>query len=897
MRAAAILCALTAIGNDVQAQPAAPEIAGGDSAPPPEDSTPAKKGIAVGAPHVVHAVDPIPNVPEVPPPRVAIMPFENRASVRPLDWLIAGVPLSMHDRLEADHGLDIAGGPLIVHSTVPMLSPESIVAYAQEASGGDDDVKWVITGWVSRPNWELRINATVWRIDDANLGLPQATAVATADRVGPFGEYNQFVDEIVGELSTAAGWPATPKADVATAAAPSANDMYAMTLAGRGLGRLTGVVTAPDEKTVELPVPELLAAPARGPAPAELTAALHDLTRATFIEPKMVAGQWLLGEAMLRDTGDPQAARKAIGKFNYAVDLAPNYLPAVRAAAEAAVEQGKRDQALELWTRVVQRRPWDLEARYHLGAALWDTGDVKLATRELERVTHRRPDYVPARRVLALIHAKSGDNAALISELEAILSRAPDDVAVRADLGAAYAAVRRWNDAIAAYTTVVEARPADVTLRKRLGDLQRSRGDLAAAISWYDAAIVLAPDDPRAYYAEARVFIDRGMLPEAKKMLIRAQRFAPLLGATYLAIGEIALHQNLADDAAWYLRRAVKMRPRDVDARVAVIVAEASRHDAVAAKAQLTPAIAAWPRDTRLQKLAEAINAGGTPALELPTIHLPFGDSDELIAHVLRFTILDAELLATRAQVQGLDVSILSALGQGPTGAQVAPRTADRSCPIASVVRPWRAAKRSRAAFLHAGVELEDAYSWIARHDELGETLALLPGQRADVAAATHAFALDRADLRELDAGWAAVQRELTYDNCSDVLLDAAAADPQRYRVEPPPSDSGEIPAIALGNSRPPRPPRRVTFFVDNRECKSSIEALVDGEVAGTVVGGERGALMAPEGRRTLCLLVDARGTCGDRGTVRQAYLHDGWEVRMRCPDAPTRNSSVAAKK
>ena len=889
---AAIFCCTIAVADrDSRAQPAPTS---GDSAPPSEDSAPAK-GIAVGAPHVVHAADPIPGVPSVAPPRVAIMPFENRASVRPLDWLIAGVPLTMHDRLEADHGLDIAGGPLIVHKTVPMLSSESIVAYAQEAGG--DDVHWVITGWVSRPNWELRINATVWRIDDSGLGIPPAIAVASAERVGAFGEYARFVDDIVGELSTAAGWPSKAKSDTAASpAAPSANDMYALTLAGRGLGRLTGVVSAPGETSFELPVPELLAAPAHGPAPAELTAALHDLTRATFIDPKMVAAQWLLGEAMLRDTGDPQAARKAISKFNYAVDLAPNYLPAVRAAADAAVEQGKRDQALELWTRVVQRRPWDLDARYHLGAALWDTGDATLATRELERVTHSRPDYVPARRVLALIHAARGDNRALISELEAISIRAPDDIAVRADLGAAYAATRRWSDSIAAYATVVAARPADVTLRKRLGDLERSSGDLSAATRWYDAAIALAPDDPRAYFAEARVLIDRGMLADAKKLLIRAQRFTSLLGATYLAIGQVSLHQNLADDAAWYLRRAVKMQPRSVDARVAVVVAEASRHDVGAAKAQLIPALAAWPRDARLQKLNDALAAAGTPTVEPPTIDLPFGDSDELIAHVLRFTILDAELAATRAQVQGLDVSILSALGQGPTFAQVAPRSPDRACPIAAVVRPWRAAKSSRTSFLHAGVELEEAYAWIARHDELGETLALLPGQRADVAAATHAFALDRADLRELDAGWAAVKRELAYDRCSDVLLDAASADPQRYRVEAPALESGAIAAIAMGSSRPPRPPRRVSFFVDNRECKSSVEALVDGEVAGTVVAGERGALVAPEGRRTMCLLVDARGTCGDRGTVRQAYLHDGWEVRMRCPNTPTKALAPARR-
>jgi len=34
---------------------------------------------------------------------------------------------------------------------------------------------------------------------------------------------------------------------------------------------------------------------------------------------------------------------------------------------------------------------------------------------------------------------------------------------------------------------------------------------------------------------------------------------------------------------------------------------------------------------------------------------------------------------------------------------------------------------------------------------------------------------------------------------------------------------------------------------------------------------------------RTLCLLVPGAAQCGDRGTVRQVYLHDGWSATMHC--------------
>jgi hypothetical protein len=42
--------------------------------------------------------------------------------------------------------------------------------------------------------------------------------------------------------------------------------------------------------------------------------------------------------------------------------------------------------------------------------------------------------------------------------------------------------------------------------------------------------------------------------------------------------------------------------------------------------------------------------------------------------------------------------------------------------------------------------------------------------------------------------------------------------------------------------------------------------------------------LVADGGERSLCLLPPGSAQCGDRGTVRQVYLHDGWSVTMHCP-------------
>lgn len=218
--------------------------------------------------------------------------------------------------------------------------------------------------------------------------------------------------------------------------------------------------------------------------------------------------------------------------------------------------------------------------------------------------------------------------------------------------------------------------------------------------------------------------------------------------------------------------------------------------------------------------------------------------------------------------------AMLGAAGLGP---QARPRP--KSCPLDEVAVPWSQAQQDLAKFQRLGVDLELEYRYIARHDELGLTASLLPNARAAVAGAKKAYKLALADAAELRAEWVrGLAPELRVLGCSDELLAAAAADPAHYHVIQ--EDKPE----ALPQKQPPRPKPRTTFFVDNTRCSDPVEVWVDGQLVGQVAPGRQGALVADGGERTLCLLGPGAAQCGDRGTVRQIYLHDGWSVTMHCP-------------
>jgi hypothetical protein len=119
---------------------------------------------------------------------------------------------------------------------------------------------------------------------------------------------------------------------------------------------------------------------------------------------------------------------------------------------------------------------------------------------------------------------------------------------------------------------------------------------------------------------------------------------------------------------------------------------------------------------------------------------------------------------------------------------------------------------------------------------------------------------------------------ELRLVGCNDKLLAAAVKDPERYRVI---VDDKPETTPAQGA---PRPRPRATFYVDNSRCLDPVDVWIDGSHLGQVAPGRRSALVSDGGERTLCLLGPGAAQCGDRGTVRQVYLHDGWSVTLHCP-------------
>jgi Flp pilus assembly protein TadD len=876
------------VAGGVGAQPSPPEA---DDALPPRQAT-AAPDAAAAQPQAVPDFAP-------GPIRIAVTPFENHVTNgKSLEWIVAEAPFEIAEKAENVLGLEAALPPLYVPGERIPPEADTVAEFGKRTKSG-----LVVTGWFDRLGDNLRIAVLVWKIDKLS-----ASIVGNAQRLGTQAQFHKVLGEAASEAFSEAGVTVAPDQAERMTRTLSA-DIYPVFMMGRGLGHFTGALAAMNVVFGSGAGSGSGSGAATGP---DLKSAEHDLERAVFLDPKLFEAQRLLGELyMTTAAGDAKLIAKATGKFNYAADLAPDDIPSLRAAAFALARAGKHEIALELFKKLVAKRPWDLDARFELGAALWQVGDAQAAERQLEQVTARVPDHLQARRVLVLIHASRNDTPRLIRELEAIEVRAPRDIDVKADLATAYGAVGKWDKAIKELELIAVERPNDVALLVRIGDAHRKHGSLDTALNWYQRASRIAPESSMPGYMAAQSLVDAGRLPEAQRAYTLLQKYAADKPAAEHALGVIALASNKPDDAAWYLRQASRNAPRVLESRRAVVAAELARKDAPAALIQLEPALVGWPNDPILQYLGgityalagdangarehltaalaaaptmpaataalAVVNAGGTPAVDWkPELVRPWGDGEALQHMLDRYEQAQLALAASRKTYQDQILTMLGAMGQGPKAAAKAARS--KACPVGRLAPTWSAAQQELAKYTRLGVDLEFAYRFLARHDEAGMTASLLPNSRTAVASAKKRFRIALADVSELRAEWSrGIVPELRAAGCSDKLLAAALADPNRYRVivedKPEP----------IPPKQPPRAKPRTTFFVDNTRCADPVEVWIDGAHIGQVAPGRRSALVTDGGERTLCLLVPGGAQCGDRGTLRQVYLHDGWSTTMHC--------------
>jgi hypothetical protein len=264
-----------------------------------------------------------------------------------------------------------------------------------------------------------------------------------------------------------------------------------------------------------------------------------------------------------------------------------------------------------------------------------------------------------------------------------------------------------------------------------------------------------------------------------------------------------------------------------------------------------------------------------------PKIETVFGDAEAYTRYVDRFYIVHLDMQHAREDFSRNVQAVLASLAADQ--ARVA------KCPVDAVALTYARAFRLGQLYHRLGKELEANMISIRDLDGLGETSGLTPDYRWKVAKVFKIYPELLKDFREMKVAFQSqLSGEVKFHGCDAQVLIVKGEELEKAGPPPTgPTARPGMPAAKKKDSDKPLPPvtaSTATFFIDNSSCTTSLRVYVDAGLLGEVGSAAKAAFQSPVGRHDLCLIPSSsQQQCGDPGTLRKTYIHDGWSITLRC--------------
>lgn len=261
-----------------------------------------------------------------------------------------------------------------------------------------------------------------------------------------------------------------------------------------------------------------------------------------------------------------------------------------------------------------------------------------------------------------------------------------------------------------------------------------------------------------------------------------------------------------------------------------------------------------------------------------PEVELVFGDIAHFKRHIDTFRRLQERMDEQRARFARATHAAQRTLAAAPRKRH--------QCPVDVLAEDYAQASAAGLRFRRLGAEFESAYSAIRDLDRLGESTGLTPDYRWQVKKSRTQYRQALSDLREMRGAFRSqLEAEIRARGCAPQALLARAAELREHAATV--EAAKKLAEASQAVSTPPQqvvPASTATFFVDNKKCGDTLRVHVDGTLLGEVAPGTRAAFQSLTGRHSLCLLGgDGQASCGETGTLRSAFVHDGWSVTRHC--------------
>jgi protein O-GlcNAc transferase len=233
----------------------------------------------------------------------------------------------------------------------------------------------------------------------------------------------------------------------------------------------------------------------------QLDEAAMSYRRALEIQPEYAEVHCALGIA-LKELGQLDGAVASLQtalKFN--PDLVEahtnlgNILEDLYNTGNTLLNNGKPEDAVENFRRVLKIESNLAEAHYTLGNALKELGQFENAVASYQRALEINPDYAEAHFDLGNVHQELEQFETAVASYHRALELKPEFAEAHSNLGNALKVLGQLENAVASYRKALAIKPDHAVVYCNLGNVLQDLGQFESAAANYLRALELKPDD------------------------------------------------------------------------------------------------------------------------------------------------------------------------------------------------------------------------------------------------------------------------------------------------------------------------------------------------------------------------------------------------------------------
>jgi tetratricopeptide (TPR) repeat protein len=296
--------------------------------------------------------------------------------------------------------------------------------------------------------------------------------------------------------------------------------------------------------------------------------------RVAALVPRRFQWPYLLASVEFSEGKYDVAARR----FESALGLRADYLPAQLKLAQAYANLADANRAADIYKSVLAKHPDCGEAWYGLGRAQAADGDHTGAVESYTRAIQIFPEYGAAHFALASELRRAGKTDAARQEIARYNANVTDEPPVEDDFyrqihelnlsavshidqGAALDRAGDHEGAIAEHLKALEIDPENVQAHINLITLYGNAGDFAKAEEHFEVAVRLNPHRPEPWYDYGVLMLREHKINEAKQAFEHALAINPYYAEAHNNLGAIYETQGKLDEASNQFRAAIEAQP------------------------------------------------------------------------------------------------------------------------------------------------------------------------------------------------------------------------------------------------------------------------------------------------------------------------------------------------